>query len=447
MKSWDMASSKSNEGEQLRETRLLSRDAKLILSWVLINSIPIGYMNVVPLVYLLEVGYAPSLIGAIYALGAVANTIAYIPFGMLADKYGRKVFLIVGGFIPVISYAIFGLTLNPYLLIFASILGGIGLAGGLGVAINSTALLPMLAATTSDKNRTTLFGILQASWITAITIGSLLSFLPSILISSFSLTSHDAHSYSYFIMSLLVVISTIPILFVKEKRGAETQMTIPPILSPQSLKRRSISWKLPIVSGRRILDFAIVFAFAGFGLGVIVQLVPTWYNLQFGASETTAGLWIAVAEFSGVIGIPIIPRLVKRRGTVTTSAITSLLSCFFLALMPVAGFFEGAALLFVLRSVLITISWPILQSYMMGIVAERERATTVGITYTAWGLATSVATYVGGYLLGGGLLWVPFLLGALAYVGSSLLIWIFFRKIKPPEELEVDLGSGEVKTV
>ena len=214
-----MTSSKPAEGDQIRATGILSRDAKLILTWVLVNSIPIGYMNVVPLVYLLEVGYDPSTIGAIYALGAIANTVAYIPFGLLADRYGRKVFLIVGGFIPFISYAIFGLTLDPLWLIFASILGGIGLAGGLGVAMSTPSLLPLLAATTNDKNRTRLFGILQGAWIIALTIGALLSFLPSVLGSSFSLSSQVHHSYSYFAMSLLVAVSTIPVLFIKERKN------------------------------------------------------------------------------------------------------------------------------------------------------------------------------------------------------------------------------------
>ncbi len=430
------------EGDQIRATGLLSRDAKLILTWVLVNSIPIGYMNVVPLVYLLQVGYDPSTIGAIYAFGAIANTVAYIPFGLLADRYGRKVFLIVGGCIPIISYAIFALTLDPLLLIFASVLGGVGLAGGLGVAMNSTALLPLLAGTTNDKNRTWLFGLLQGAWILALTIGALLSFLPSVLGSRFSLSSQLAHSYSYFAMSLLVAVSTIPVLFIKERKNGERQAE-----ETDGKKSRRSAWKLSIISGRRILNFSIVFAFSGFGLGVIVQLMPTWFNLQFATNETTAGIVIALAEFSGLVAIPIIPRLVKRRGTVPASSISGLVSSIFLGLMPFTGFFEGAAGLFILRSILITVSWPIMQSYMMGIVTERERATTVGITYTAWGIAASIATYVGGYLLGNRMFWQPFLLGTAAYNVSFILIWYFFRGIKPPEELEMDLSSGEVKTV
>ena len=187
--------SATNQGNVQKES-LLSRDAKLLLTWVLVNSIPIGYMNVVPLVYLVDVGYNPSLIGTIYAAGAIANTIGYIPFGILADRYGRKIFVIIGGIIPTVSYAIFGLTLDPAWLILASVIGGVGLAGGLGVAINSPAILPLLAASTSDKNRTMLFGLTQGAFIAALTIGALLSFLPSFLVFQFSLSSWAAHSYS-----------------------------------------------------------------------------------------------------------------------------------------------------------------------------------------------------------------------------------------------------------
>ena len=117
-----------------------------------------------------------------------------------------------------------------------------------------------------------------------------------------------------------------------------------------------------------------------------------------------------------------------------------LVSCVFLALMPLSGSFEVAAIFFVIRSVLTTVSWPILQSYMMGIVLERERATVTGITYTAWALMSSAGTFLGGYLLGEGQLTLPFVFGVFGYVTSAVLLFLFFRKIKPPEELKVDLG-------
>src|SRR5262249_33933065 len=159
----------------------------------------------------------------------------------------------------------------------------------------------------------------------------------SFLVSELSLSSGIAHSYSYYLMSAIVVASTIPILFVKERRPALNVRE--PLAHNQTRMARSrnkLSRLLPS-SGKKILNFSIIFAFAGLGLGIIVQLMPTWYTLRFGTSETTAGLSIALAEFAGIFAIPIIPRLVKRRGTVITSVLTTVLSSIFLGLMPIAG--------------------------------------------------------------------------------------------------------------
>jgi MFS family permease len=430
----------TGSAESSPENHLLSRDGKLLLTWLLLNSIPIGFMDVVPLIYLLQVGVDAAVIGAIYAAGAIANTVGYIPFGILADKYGRKKFLVMGGFLPCISYAIFALTVDPYWLILASIIGGVGLAGGIGVAMNSPALLPLLANSTSDKNRTILFGISQGFWGLAVSIGAAMSILPSMLVATFGQSDILAHSISYWIMAGLVLASTIPALLVVERKTARSQTSSTIADTREStlgiLRRfRKSVGSLPIVSGKRIARFSLVFGLSGLGLGVIVQLLPTWYSLKFGAPEGIVGVWSALAQIISLIGIPLIPRLVRGRGSVITTTLTAVLSSCFLALMPLSDSFQLAASLFVVRTVLITISWPVLQSYMMGVVEERERATTIGITYTAWGLATSIGTYIGGALLGASYLTLPFVIGVLGYLASALILPLFFRKIVPPEEL------------
>jgi len=114
---------------------LLTHNSRLLLFSTFLNTIPVGYLNVVPLVYLAEIGYDPATIGLIYSVSAVALTVGLIPFGFLADRYGKKKLLIAGTFLPCVAYAIFGLTLDPLSLIIASIVGGIGFAGGLSGAI------------------------------------------------------------------------------------------------------------------------------------------------------------------------------------------------------------------------------------------------------------------------------------------------------------------------
>jgi MFS family permease len=99
--------------------------------------------------------------------------------GFLADRYGRKWFLVAGTVIPCASYVIFGLTLNPGWLVFASALGGIGFAGGFAYAVANPAIIPLLARSTSDRNRTTMFGLSQGIFTLGLSIGALLSVVPT----------------------------------------------------------------------------------------------------------------------------------------------------------------------------------------------------------------------------------------------------------------------------
>ena len=411
---------------------LFTHDSLFLLFSTFLNSIPVGYINVVPLVYLAEIGYDPSTIGIIYSASTIATTVGMIPCGLLADRYDKRKLLMVGTFLPCVSYAIFGLTLDSSLLTIASIIGGVGFAGGLGAAIVSPSLIPMLADSTSDKKRSTLFGVLQSAWAIALAIGSALSFLPSLFNSWFAQSERSAHFESYFIMSGIAAVALVPIFFVKDRRNSLpfSQVKKPP---------HSSRFKVAVTSWSRIGQFSLVFAFSGFGLGVLVQLLPIWFTLRFGASESTVGFWMSVSNLATIVSIPLIPRLVGRRGSISTAAATGIVATFVLGLMPFTAAFEMAAALFTIRSVAVGVSWAVIQSYMMGVVGENERATMVGFAYTAWGVGLSLGILIGGELLGVGLLTIPFVAAVISYLASSAVLPLFFRKVKPLGEVTLSV--------
>ncbi len=419
------------------EERLFSHDGLFLLLSTFLNSIPIGFINVVPLVYLAEIGYDPSTIGIIYSASAIATTLAMIPCGLLADRCDRKKLLMIGTFLPCISYTIFGLTLDSTLLTIASIIGGVGFAGGLGSAIVTPALIPMLASSTSINRRSTLFGVLMAAWSVALTIGSAIGFLPTLLSSYFAQSESSAHFQSYFIMAGIAAVAMFPLYFVKGTGdGYDLKNTDSSPSSTSFMRKRqdgSDRFDAAATSRSRIIQFSIVFAFSGFGLGVLVQLLPTWFALRYYVSESTIGFWMALSNLATVVSIPLIPRLVSRKGAVSTAVATGIVGAFLLALMPFATF-ETAASLFVIRGVVIGVSWAVLQSYMMSVVSENERATIIGFTYTAWGIGVSLGIFVGGELLSFGLLTLIFVSGVISYLLSSTVFSLFFRKLRPHDE-------------
>jgi MFS family permease len=157
--------------------------------------------------------------------------------------------------------------------------------------------------------------------------------------------------------------------------------------------------------------------------------------MRFGASETVVGFCIAVGNLATIVSIPLIPMLVSRRGTVSTIVGTGVIGALVLGLMPFTSAFETASILFIIRCVVSSLSWAVLQSYMMGVVGERERGTVVGFCYTAWGVGLSLGVFMGGEFLGLGLLNLPFVTAITSYLISSAALLVFFRKVKPPEEL------------
>jgi len=328
------------------------------------------------------------------------------------------------------------LTLDPIPLIIASIIGGIGYAGGLGGAITSPTLIPILANSTSDNKRSTLFGVLMSAWAVALTIGSALSFLPSLFSSSFAQSERTAHFDSYFIMLGVAAVSVIPLFFVKEPRdgGAGRRSSANNAVTPLPTQGKRSRFST-VGSWVTIAKFSTIFAFVGFGLGVLVQLLPTWYSMRFGASESAIGIWLAVANLASIVSIPMIPMLVSRKGTISTAVATGAMGALVLALMPLTAVFEVAAILFAIRSIASSLSWAVLQSYMMGVVRESERGTMVGFAYTAWGVGISLGVLIGGEFLGSGLLSFPFAAAIISYLISSAAVLIFFRTIKTPEDL------------
>jgi len=100
--------------------------------------------------------------------------------------------------------------------------------------------------------------------------------------------------------------------------------------------------------------------------------------------------------------------------------------------MPLSSAFETAAILFAFRSVAYGVSWAALQSYMMGVVLDKDRAKMVGFAYTAWGLGAFAGTFMGGVLLGSGLLALPFAVGVACYLASSASLLALFGRAGRP---------------
>ena len=403
-----------------------SRDANLLLGAMALNSLPYGFTLVVLPIYLSNIGFSSEVVGYVTSISSIANTIALIPFAIAADRYGRKVFVLLGFLSATAAYLLFAFTRDLNSLLLASAVGGVGLAGGFSAAVWTPAWTALLAEKAPREKRTSAFAWSQGLWTIALTVGSAMSVVPYLFRTQFHVNFGMSFEYTFLIFGSLAILSGLAILPIGERRVRREASNR---ITPKSL--------LHSKSSLQIAKFSISIGLVGFGSGLGIQLLSLWFNKMYGTSETVLGPWFAAAEATSLIVIPIIPRLTGSLGSPRSAFLTQALSALLLMSMIFAPTYEIAAVLLIARNFFMNMAWPIQQSYLMGTVSPRERASASAITYTVWGVGSSISPILAGYFLSGTSflsISAPVSIGGAIYLASAISFYFFFRNISPPEE-------------
>lgn len=402
------------------------RDLRLVLAAMGLNSLPLGYTLVVLPIYLNEIGFSGTIIGIVTAISAIANTIALVPFALAADRYGRKHFVFWGFLSATLAYVLFAFTHDLNLLLLASAIGGVGLAGGFSAAVWTPAWTALLAEKTSHEKRTSAFAWGQGIWTLALTAGSGMSILPAFFRSNLQTTYLASFQYAFLIFAGFAILSGLVLLPITERKRFSAD--------PRSQPSKKF---FPEKSMRQIYRFSLTLGLVGFASGIAVQLLSLWFKKMYGVNEAILGPWFAAGEITSLIVVPIIPRLTTALGSPKSVFTTQGLSAILLGSMILAPTYEIAGVVYIVRNFFMNISWPVQQSYLMGTVTADERASASAITSTVWGIGSSIGPLFAGYLLGGASyvsISAPLLIGAVTYLVSAAAFFLLFRGTPPPEE-------------
>jgi MFS family permease len=388
-----------------------------------LNSLPLGFTLVVLPIYLSDIGFSGEVIGAVSAVSAFANTIALIPFAIAADRYGRKPFTLCGLLSAAVAYVFFAFTHDLNSLLLAAAIGGVGLAGGFSSAVWVPAWTALLAEKSTQEKRTRAFAWSQGIWTIALTGGSMMSILPLLFRTEFQVQFLASYEYAFLIFVGLAVLSAVVLLPMKE--------------SGEPAKNLRVKKFFPTKSVRQIYKFSITFGLVGFASGIAYQLLALWFNRMYGINEAVIGPWIAAAEITSLVVVPVVPMLTRNFGSAKSVLGTQGFSAIMLGLMIFAPTYQIAGSIFIIRNFFMNISWPIQQSYLMGTVTADERASASAITSTMWGIGGSIGPILAGYFLSASdfiSISAPLIIGGAVYLGSAVGFYFFFRGVPPPEE-------------
>jgi MFS family permease len=364
----------------------------------------LGFYGVAVAVFLPLEGVSITNLGALLTTLGLTTVVFSIPIAILSDRYGRKPIMLTGAVLANFMIATPGLT-SQFLILEAS-----AVVGGLAEAMYLSTWNAYLADTTTEETRPATFSL---SFMTFTIASGLGSFLPG-LFTLLPLDLITAHRLVFIALGILGLVTPLSVY----KWAVH--------IKPQT-RRRGI---LPRKSLGIIVKFSTANLMIGLGAGLIIPLMPTWFYLRFNVTDVFSGPLIAASSIMMGLAAFASPMIARRIGLVKGIVTTQLLSTIFLLAVPFSPSALLAAPIYVVRSMLMNMSSPLGDTFLMNMIAEDERATASSLNVVIWRLPNAASTVVGGSLLSSGNLNLPFYLCTTLYIASITLFYTIFRRVE-----------------
>ncbi|MBI3763637.1 MAG: MFS transporter, partial [Chloroflexi bacterium] len=307
-----------------RVWRELTPDGRLLFTTRTVRLFAYGFLSVILVLYLLQVGLSETQVGLLLSLTLVGDTAISFWITTNADRIGRRRMLVAGAGLMLFAGILFALTRNVALLIVAATIGVISPSGnevGPFLSIEQAAL----SQTIPDKRRTQVFAWynLVGSFATALGAlcgGGLAQALQNA--SASPLASYRAVVIGYAAIGLLL-----GVLFTRLSPAAEVRLTPTPVTRRSSIglhRSRGVVFRL-----------AALFSLDAFAGGFIVQsIVAYWFHVRFGVQPAAlGGIFFGANVLAGLSALTA-ARVAECFGLINTMDFTHIPSNILLMLVP-----------------------------------------------------------------------------------------------------------------
>jgi len=360
-------------------------------------------------------GYGTVFVGLILTLTGLIAVLTVIPFGLLADRFGRKRMMTIGavanvGWGAALAATMFvpGLASQPELYIAVAVIAGIAE----GAFFSTWGAL--LADSAAAARRTAVFGLSFFFSQLAGGLGNLLGSFADYTFTSGIAQLGVAYGATFAIATSVSALA-LPLLAatrVREERAP----------------RGSGASMLPKKSRGVISKFLVSNLIIGFGAGIVIPLFTLWFFLRFGLGETYTGPLLAVSAVVNAFAFLVAPALADRYGLVRTIVTVSGVATVLLVLIPQVPSLAAVGVLFVARNALMNMTWPVSSAFLMNTVHPSERSAASAVTGAAFRLPFAVSTTLGAALLQIDLS-LPFFVTGVFYTVGTGAFWVFFRRV------------------
>jgi MFS family permease len=377
----------------------------LVLSFIPLF-LSLGFLQIVIGAWLVTVGFTAVQAGTLIAAQGMAAIATSIPLGVISDVYGRKHLLTLGALSGALALFAFALTTDFwYLFAISAVLGFTE-----GAAV--TTWNALLADLTDASNRNKVFSLSFVMVNVTTGVGLVLPGAFPALQRFVGLSNYVIHRETLLLLGSASFITPL-IIYVLLRRHKETHN---PTGRWSGLRNTGTLAKLGFVGST-----------IGFGAGFIIPLVGAWFFYRFGVGDEFSGPILAFSNI--LIGFSAVasPRLASRFGQMRAILLTTGSSMLFMLSMAFIPAFALAAGIYIVRSALMNMAGLLIDSFSMSIFPADQRGVVSALSNIMFRLPNSVSTYFGGFILGLGLLQLPFFVASALYIVGACGVLLLLR--------------------
>ena len=325
-----------------------------------------GFLSVVLVLYLAQVGLSETEIGLLLTLTLVGDTIISLWITTSADRIGRRRMLILGAFLMVFAGILFAMTRNFLFLLIAATVGVIspsGYAVGPFLSIEQAALSQIVP----NERRTQIF-----AWYNL--VGSFATALGALAGGTLVQALHDSGvtslaSYRAVVIGYAIIGVILGGLFTRFSGAVEAPRATDLTQSTSSLKTRFGLHR----SRGVVLKLSALFSLDAFAGGFVLQsILAYWFHVRFNVGPAILGsIFFGANILAGLSALSAV-WVASKIGLIRTMVFTHIPSNILLILVPLMPNLPLAILVLLLRFSISQMDVPTRQSYTMAVVAPDE---------------------------------------------------------------------------
>jgi MFS family permease len=388
------------------------RDVKILVMTRVLRSFGTAILSVIFSIYLSKLGASSITIGLTFTGVALFSAFRSLLEGMMADRYGRKPVLLFTSGLIVVGGVIMAFTNNISVLMVTAVIFGVGFS-------YTPAEQAMLTEKVSSDERITAFSVNAFFGTVGSIFGSFLAGLPETF-QSIGFSEIESYKPIFIIFAVIGAVTFLFFTLLNETMRSSTMV--------ESVDDAGKDERMILIKWSGVIALDIV------GGSFTGKFLSYWYYLRFGVGLGQIGILFGLTRFLTLFSYILGLKMAHRVGTIRATVISRLPVVVGTILTPLMPSYMLVAILRLFMSLFSSIDVPLRQSYLMGVVKGRSRASAVGVVTVVRGVTSAGIPSLTGYFFEYVSIDLPFYFASAFRLASASLMYYLFKDIKPEGE-------------